>query len=71
MTATLPKTGLARQDYRFFHRLRVRWVEVDMQKLVFNGHYLMYFDTASADYWRALKLPYEAAMHALQGDLYV
>ena len=71
MTATPPKTGLARQDYRFFHRLRVRWVEVDMQKLVFNGHYLMYFDTAIADYWRALKLPYEAAMHVLQGDLYV
>ena len=71
MTDTKPKTGLARQDYRFFHRLRVRWVEVDMQKIVFNGHYLMYFDTAIADYWRALKLPYEAAMHALQGDLYV
>ncbi len=42
-----------------------------MQKIVFNGHYLMYFDTALADYWRALKLPYEAAMHLLQGDLYV
>ena len=53
------------------HRMRVRWVEVDMQKIVFNGHYLMYFDTAMADYWRALKLPYEAAMHQLQGDLYV
>ena len=71
MTDTPPKTALSRQDYRFFHRLRVRWVEVDMQKIVFNGHYLMYFDTAIADYWRALKLPYEAAMHLLQGDLYV
>jgi YbgC/YbaW family acyl-CoA thioester hydrolase len=59
------------RDYRFAHRLRVRWVEVDMQKIVFNGHYLMYFDTAFADYWRALGLPYEAAMHLLQGDLYV
>ncbi len=67
----LLETAATRQDYRFFHRLRVRWVEVDMQKIVFNGHYLMYFDTAIADYWRALKLPYEAAMHALQGDLYV
>ena len=65
------ETAATRQDYRFFHRLRVRWVEVDMQKIVFNGHYLMYFDTAIADYWRALKLPYEAAMHLLQGDLYV
>jgi len=42
-----------------------------MQKIVFNAHYLMYFDTAVADYWRALALPYEEAMHSLQGDLYV
>lgn len=60
-----------RQDFRFSHRLRVRWAEVDMQKIVFNAHYLMYFDTAIADYWRALALPYEDAMHQLQGDLYV
>ena len=60
-----------RQDFRFFHRLRVRWAEVDMQKIVFNAHYLMYFDTAIADYWRALALPYEAAMQQLDGDLYV
>ncbi len=60
-----------RQDFRFSHRLRVRWAEVDMQKIVFNGHYLMYFDTAVADYWRALALPYEETMHQLGGDLYV
>ena len=59
------------QDFRFFHPLRVRWAEVDMQKIVFNAHYLMYFDTAISDYWRALALPYEAAMHQLGGDLYV
>ncbi len=60
-----------RQSFRFFHRLRVRWAEVDMQKIVFNGHYLMYLDTAVADYWRALSLPYEETMHTLGGDLYV
>ena len=60
-----------RQDFRFFHRLRVRWAEVDMQKIVFNAHYLMYLDTAMADYWRVLALPYEEAMHQLGGDLYV
>lgn len=60
-----------RQDFRFFHHLRVRWAEVDMQKIVFNGHYLMYFDTAVGDYWRALALPYEATMAQLGGDLYV
>jgi YbgC/YbaW family acyl-CoA thioester hydrolase len=62
---------LSRADFRFFHRLRVRWAEVDMQKIVFNAHYLMYFDTAITDYWRAMALPYEEAMHSLAGDLYV
>ena len=63
--------NVERADFRFSHRLRVRWAEVDMQKIVFNAHYLMYFDTAIADYWRALALPYEEAMQALGGDLYV
>lgn len=62
---------MKRQDFRFFHRLRVRWAEVDMQKIVFNAHYLMYFDTAVTDYWRALALPYEQAMQQLGGELYV
>jgi YbgC/YbaW family acyl-CoA thioester hydrolase len=62
---------MQRSDFRCFHRLRVRWAEVDMQKIVFNAHYLMYIDTAMADYWRAVALPYEASMHALDGDLYV
>ena len=62
---------MKREDFRFFHPLRVRWAEVDMQKIVFNAHYLMYFDTAISDYWRALSLPYEEAMHLLGGDLYV
>ncbi|MGA0610996.1 YbgC/FadM family acyl-CoA thioesterase [Caldimonas sp. KR1-144] len=62
---------MPRSDFRFLHRLRVRWAEVDMQRIVFNGHYLMYFDTAVADYWRALALPYEASMHYFGGDLFV
>lgn len=61
----------ARADFRFFDRLRVRWAEVDMQKIVFNGHYLMYLDTAVASYWRALAVDYAPAMHAMGGDLYV
>ena len=62
---------MKRSSFRFFDRLRVRWAEVDMQKIVFNGHYLMYFDTAIAGYWRAMALPYHDTMAALQGDLYV
>jgi YbgC/YbaW family acyl-CoA thioester hydrolase len=62
---------MKRQDFRFSHRMRVRWVEVDMQKIVFNGHYLMYFDTAVTDYWRQLAMPYAETMHQLGGDLFV
>lgn len=42
-----------------------------MQKIVFNGHYLMYIDTAVAGYWRALGMPYHETMEALGGDLFV
>ena len=60
-----------RRDFRFLERLRVRWAEIDAQHIVFNGHYLMYFDTAVAGYWRALALPYHETMQSLDGDLFV
>jgi YbgC/YbaW family acyl-CoA thioester hydrolase len=62
---------MKRTEFRFFDRLRVRWAEIDAQKIVFNGHYLMYFDTAIAAYWRALAMPYAQTMEYLGGDLYV
>jgi YbgC/YbaW family acyl-CoA thioester hydrolase len=49
---------MPRADFSCLARLRVRWAEVDMQKIVFNGHYLTYVDTAIAEYWRAIGLPY-------------
>ncbi len=58
-------------DCRHRETLRIRWAEVDMQGIVFNGHYLTYFDTAIAGYWRSLALPYEESMKRLGGDLYV
>ena len=62
---------MKRSDFRFADPLRVRWAEVDMQKVVFNGHYLMYVDTAMGNFWRALALPYETTLAALGGDLFV
>lgn len=60
-----------KSDYRCLDRMRVRWAEVDLQKIVFNAHYLMYFDTAIAAYWRGLAAAYEPALHSMGGDLYV
>ena len=59
------------KDFRFLDPLRVRWAEVDMQRIVFNGHYLMYLDTAVGGYWRSLAMPYHETMEMLEGDLYV
>ena len=62
---------MKRNDYRFLDRLRVRWAEIDAQKIVFNAHYLTYFDTAIAGYWRAMAMPYAQTMEYLGGDLFV
>lgn len=36
----------------FVHRLRVRYSECDQQNVVFNGHYLFYYDVALTELWR-------------------
>lgn len=58
-------------DFRVLDPLRVRWSEIDAQRIVFNGHYLTYFDAAVGAYWRALAMPYAETMERLGGDLYV
>lgn len=62
---------MKRDQFRHLERLRVRWAEVDLQKIVFNAHYLTYFDTAAAGYWRAMALPYTDTMARLGGDLFL
>ena len=44
---------------RFYHPLRVRYVEVDAQRHVYFGHYLTYFDAALTEYLRAIGLSYQ------------
>jgi len=59
-------------DFVCVSRLRVRWAEVDMQKIVFNGHYLTYIDTAVAEYWREIGLPYpEGYVDRYWSDLFL
>jgi len=40
------------EDFRFLHPMRVRWAEADMQGVVFNANYLLFFDVASTEYYR-------------------
>ena len=45
---------MSREQFWFFHPFRVRYSEVDAQGVVFNAHYLTYFDTSITEYFRAL-----------------
>lgn len=41
-------------DFAFLHPLRVRWNECDMQGIVFNANYFLYYDIAIWEWTRAL-----------------
>ncbi|MBN8962865.1 MAG: acyl-CoA thioesterase [Rhizobiales bacterium] len=43
-----------RDQFRFFHPFRVRYSEIDGQGVLFNAHYLTYYDTAITEFFRAL-----------------
>lgn len=58
-------------DYRHRMPLRVRWAEVDMQGVVFNGHYLTYCDVCVTEYWRAIGLRYPDDFLADGSDTFV
>jgi acyl-CoA thioester hydrolase len=45
---------MERAAFGFFHPFRVRYSEIDLQGVVFNAHYLTYFDTAITEYFRTL-----------------
>lgn len=49
---------MAKSDFKFCWPFRVRYSEVDPQKVVFNAHYLTYFDTSITEYFRALPYDY-------------
>jgi acyl-CoA thioester hydrolase len=60
----------ARSDFTLAHRFRVRWAEVDLQGVVFNAHYLTYFDIAIGEYWRAIGQGFERELREIYMQLY-
>ena len=63
---------MPKADFVCAPSLRVRWAEVDMQKIVFNGHYLTYIDAAVAEYWREIGLPYpQGYVERYANDMYL
>ena len=62
---------MSRKLYKFYYTLRVRYVEVDAQGIVFNSHYLTYFDCAITEYFRKIKYNYVAEVKKNQKDFHV
>lgn len=47
-----------KEEFEFYHTLRVRYAESDPQGIVFNANYLVYFDVAITEYFRFFGLSY-------------
>src|SRR6195952_6167026 len=45
---------MSREQFWFLFPFRVPYSEIDGQGVVFNAHYLTYFDTTITEYFRAL-----------------
>ena len=45
---------MSKSDFKFHTGLRVRWMECDAQRIVFNGSYLNYLEVGQAEYFRNL-----------------
>ena len=52
----------------YVHRIRVRYGECDMQRVVFNAHYMAYCDDAVDTWFRAVLAPDAAGFEELGFD---
>ena len=62
---------MSREQFWFFHPLRVRYSETDPQGVVHNANYLMYFDTTITEYFRALGYDQQADAKRTGVDFHV
>ena len=62
---------LARSNFKFFYTLRVRYAEVDAQGVVFNAHYLTYFDVGHTEYMRTSGYDYAGEVSASGCDFHL
>jgi acyl-CoA thioester hydrolase len=62
---------MKREQFKFFADLRVRYSEVDSQGIVFNAHYLTYFDTAITEYMRNINYDYHTLVSIRGLDFHI
>lgn len=58
-----------RDKFKFSHKIKVRYNEVDAQNIVFNAHYLIYLDVAWLEYLRYHELEYKKLIETNEFDI--
>ena len=53
-----------KSDFRFNHKIRVRFADTDLQGIVFNGNYLTFYDVAWTEYFREIGLTWNAMIES-------
>src|SRR5437762_2163371 len=61
---------MAKSDFSYAWPFKVRYSEIDGQRIVFNAHYLTYFDTAITEYMHASGFDYRGFMRAIGGEFH-
>jgi acyl-CoA thioester hydrolase len=58
-TTNMKVSTATRSDFDFFQPFRVRYSEIDYQGIVFNAHYLTYYDVTITEYLREIGFDYD------------
>ncbi|MEH6556211.1 MAG: thioesterase family protein [Oceanicoccus sp.] len=61
---------MAKHEFSFSYPFRIRYSEIDGQGVVFNAHYLTFFDTAITEYFRQLPFDYQGQLEKTGNDFH-
>lgn len=61
---------MSKSQFNYFFSFRVRYSEVDAQGIVFNAHYLTYFDSAMTEYLRHIGHDYQKEVERSNEDFH-
>lgn len=61
---------MQKSDFSYFYPLRVRYSEIDAQAVVYNSHYVTYYDLAITEFLRHLDVNYGIAQMEETGKDY-
>ncbi|MEH6401800.1 MAG: thioesterase family protein [Sneathiella sp.] len=62
---------MARSEFDFLCDIRVRYSEIDGQNIVFNSHYLTYFDVTITEFFRNLGFNYKEYVERTKMDFHL